>query len=575
MQKGADSPFVPCRIVEGRCYPAPAMAVPMLLFLIALAARLVTAALFGDPAYPDSFYYVNVARELATGHGFSVDFIWNFVEVGGRLPDASAAVLPIPSNAHWMPLAALVQVPFILLLGPTSLASALPFWLCAAAVAPVTWWIARDAGLTRFQAACGGLLAAVPGAAAPYLAQPDNFALFMLLGALSLWACARGLRGDRRAFALGGLCVGLATLSRNDGVLLGVPFALAFALDLARRPRAARIGWRPAIVCALGFLLVVSPWFLRQLAVFGSLSPSAANGRILWITDYRQLYSVSSETTLSTFLGQGAWPLLVSRAGGLVAALGIFAGMPLLAFLAPPTAIGAWLRRRDPNFAPWLVYAVTLFCFSALLFAVHVPYGTFLHSAVALIPHAYLLALVGLAAVVAAIARRRSNWHAPRATRVFSAMVVAVVLVGAIGASLITIRQWRAERDLRLEVTAALAIAPATDRLMSPDAGGYRYIAARSGIVTPDDPLPVVEQALRDYDIRWLVLERDHITASLEPLLAGTERPSWLSSPVLVVPASGEAGRQTAASDGSADVPLPRAALFAVCLDPGDTRCSP
>ena len=45
-----------------------------------------------------------------------------------------------------MPLAALVQVPFIWLLGPTALASGLPFWLVRRAVAPVTWWIARDAG---------------------------------------------------------------------------------------------------------------------------------------------------------------------------------------------------------------------------------------------------------------------------------------------------------------------------------------------------------------------------------------------------------------------------------------------
>ena len=41
----------------------------------------------------------------------------------GTGPGATAA-LPIPSNAHWMPLAALVQVPFIWLLGPTALAAA-------------------------------------------------------------------------------------------------------------------------------------------------------------------------------------------------------------------------------------------------------------------------------------------------------------------------------------------------------------------------------------------------------------------------------------------------------------------
>ncbi len=63
----------------------------------------------------------------------------------------AAGVLPIPSNAHWMPLASLVQVPFIWLLGPVPLASALPFWLASAAVAPVTYWIGRDASMPRWQ----------------------------------------------------------------------------------------------------------------------------------------------------------------------------------------------------------------------------------------------------------------------------------------------------------------------------------------------------------------------------------------------------------------------------------------
>ena len=39
--------------------------------------------LFPDPAYPDSSYYVDVARALAAGHGLNVDFVWIFAEVGG------------------------------------------------------------------------------------------------------------------------------------------------------------------------------------------------------------------------------------------------------------------------------------------------------------------------------------------------------------------------------------------------------------------------------------------------------------------------------------------------------------
>ncbi|CAN5782953.1 hypothetical protein BH20CHL5_BH20CHL5_06610 [soil metagenome] len=542
------------------------MRLPIALFLVALAVRGLTAAAFGDPAYPDSFYYVNLARELAAGNGLQVDYIWNFVEVGGRLP--AEGVLPIPSNAHWMPLAALVQVPFIWLLGPTTLASGLPFWLAAALAAPLTWAIGRDAGLSRLTSAAGGLLVAIPGAASPFLAQPDNFGLFMLLGALSLWACARGLQGDRRWFVLGGLLVGLATLSRNDGVLLGVPFALAFLADLARRLRSprtgasrtyvSRIGWRAALLCVGAFLLVTAPWWLRQWQEFGTLSPSSASGRILWITEYRELYSVSSETTLESFLGQGPEALLSSRLAGLAAALGIFATGPLLITMAPFVLIGAWSRRRDTALTPWIVYAVTLFAFSALIFSVHVPQGTFLHSCMALLPHAYLLGFLGIDRTVRAVAARRRSWDPQRARRGFALIAVGAMLLGAVGASVLTTRSWAADQAVREGMSVALADVPPGERLMSPDAGAYRYHAGRAGIVTPDDPLPVVEAALRTYDIRWLVLERAHIVEPLMPVMKGEVRPAWLSSPVFSL---------------SSDTPIPRAVLYAVCFQPADTRC--
>ena len=87
------------------------MRIPLLLYGLAVLVRTGFMLLYPDPAYPDSFYYVDVARALAAGHGLNVDFVWIFAEVGGMLP--ADAVLPIPSNAHWLPLASFIQAPFI------------------------------------------------------------------------------------------------------------------------------------------------------------------------------------------------------------------------------------------------------------------------------------------------------------------------------------------------------------------------------------------------------------------------------------------------------------------------------
>src|SRR3954464_9323676 len=189
----------------------------LVLLALGLVARAAAGALFLGPAYPDSFYYVNVAHALAAGHGFTLDYLWNFVDVGGTIP--ANPVLPIPSNAHWMPLASLVQVPFIWLLGPTAMASAIPFAIAGAFAAPLAWLIAREAGAARGVPLGAGVLTALPALSFVYMVQPDNFSLYQPLVAGSLFLAARGLRGSPWSFVGAGLLAGIATLSRNDGVL--------------------------------------------------------------------------------------------------------------------------------------------------------------------------------------------------------------------------------------------------------------------------------------------------------------------------------------------------------------------
>ena len=104
--------------------------------------------------------------------------------------------------------------------------------------------------------------------------------------------------------------------------------------------------------------------------------------------------------------------------------------------LVPFMVIGGWARRRSLDFGPFFLYAGLLFAFSALVSAIHVPGGTFIHSAVALAPHAYVLALEGIAVAVAWVAARRRGWDAATATGAFTgAAVVFAVGAGVVGGS--------------------------------------------------------------------------------------------------------------------------------------------
>jgi hypothetical protein len=364
--------------------------IPLVLFATALLVRLAVGVLFSGPAYPDAYYYAHVAQQLAAGNGFTSDYLWNLADAGGALP--ALAHLPVPANALWMPLAELVQLPLLALFGGGTFAPALTFALIGALAAPLTYWMGRDLGLGARASVVGGLMVAVPAGLTPFVAQPDNFALLMVLGPLALWLCARGSRGDTTAFVLGGLVVGLATLARFDGVLLALPFVLVFMRQ--GFSGGARVLSAAAAAGFVGVLaLVLAPWLVRQWLVFGSPVPGAGT---LWLTNYQQLFSFSSAPSFDGWLAQGFVQILTNHLGGLLSALGLFALLPLAVVLAPFAATGAWARRQDPAFVPFFVYAVAVFLVVGVGFAVLVPHGTFLHAAAGLVPHTFLLVAVGV-----------------------------------------------------------------------------------------------------------------------------------------------------------------------------------
>ena len=548
---------------------------PLLLYALALVVRGVLVALYPDPGYPDSYYYVDVARAIAAGNGLNVDFVWIFAEVGNRLPDP--AVLPIPSNAHWLPLASFLQAPFISVLGPTAFASAVPGILIGSLAAPLTWLIARDAGARPIVGVAAGVISAIPGAVSVFLAQPENFAILHPLVAAILWLTARGLKGDGRSFALAGLLAGLATLARNDGILIAGAIALVWLADRLRylRNRRGSRSWSrvddrtPITVLAAFaafalFLLVMGPWWARQIAVFGSISPTSASGAALWIRQISEWNSITVDPTPAYFLGQGLGPIIASRLQGFVDAVGNFAVMITSIVLLPFLLLGIAGRRSSRDFQPWFVYTFVAFAGATLLYPLHVPGGAFIHTAIGLAPHAAILSVEGVLVLAGLVARRQASSAGARGAAGSSILVWGMVAL-VIGAAVIFTRPvvagWDNTRQPRLAVAAELDRlgVPPTDRLLTIDAGGYKYFTGRPGVVTPDDPMEVIESVARAYGTRWLIIERADAARALAPVLAGTLEVPWIGPAIFEVPAA----------DGGA----PRLALFAVCTTDADTRC--
>ena len=230
----------------------------------------------------------------------------------------------------------------------------------------------------------------------------------------------------------------------------------------------------------------------------------------------------------------GLGPLLQTRVEGFVAALMIYVTLVAGVVLAPFMLIGAWARRRSRDFGPFFIYAGLLFAFSAIVSAVHVPGGTFIHSAIALAPFSYILALEGVDVAVGWVAARRTSWDAARAGRIFSGAVVGFALVCAIAGSAVVHGVWEDRREREIAVARTLTDngAGPADRVMSIDSSSTKYWSNHGGVVLVNDPIETINEVARAYDIEWLVLDAKESVPAAAPILAGT-RPSWVGEPLL------------------------------------------
>jgi hypothetical protein len=272
--------------------------------------------------------------------------------------------------------------------------------------------------------------------------------------------------------------------------------------------------------------------------------------------------SITAQPSLQKFLDQGLGPILETRFFGLLAAIGNFAVIIGSVVLVPFMLVGAWARRRSRDFQPLFIHAVVVFLAAAIVYPVHVPGGAFIHSAIGLSGHAYILALEGVLAGVGWIAARRPGWNVRRAGPIFVGAVVVFVLalipVYAGGVH----KTWDESRAPRQALAKALDQLGASpdDRIFSIDAAGLKYWTGRGGIVTPDDPIETIEAVARAYHPHWLVIEKNDGALALAPILRGETRPTWIGPPAFVVPAP----------NGG----LPALVLYPVCTEPGDDRCS-
>lgn len=402
----------------------------VLVFSLALLLRALAALPQTQPNYMDAAYYLVGGQQVAQGYGFNDPYVWHYLD--------APTTLPHPSHLYWMPLPSILVAISQSVFGVNFRAAQLPFVVLAAVLPVIAYGVAWQLSGRRRHAWLAALFTLVSPFYLAYWGVPESFAPFAVFGALAMWLGSRSGGWETRTQAIltalaAGACVGLAHLSRADGFLLLLPSVVG-AFNFARHsPFVTRQAIRQIGLILLGYLLIMTPWFLRNLSVIGAPLASAGT-QTAFMCRYDELFTLDAQFEMSHLLGCGLENVVAVRLNAVLSgAVHVLAEGGMI-FLAPLMALGWWVKRRERVMRGALIYLAFLFGVMTLVFPFVGDRGGLFHSMSALLPFFYAAAALGLDAFIGWVAARRRAWRVGPAQRVFSAalIVLAVALAGVI-----------------------------------------------------------------------------------------------------------------------------------------------
>ncbi|MDQ7026226.1 MAG: glycosyltransferase family 39 protein [Anaerolineae bacterium] len=264
------------------------------LLAIGFTVRLIAAALAPFPGISDPNHYYNLATNLANGRGFVIDYIWQY-----HNPPAQVTH-PID---YWMPLPALWPALGLALFPDNLFAALVPSVIFGTLVIALADRIA--AALKADETERLLTMAAVVFLPQYVLnsARTDTTISYIFFMGLTCLFFYQGLR-RHPAYLLGaGIFAGLSQLSRQDAIIL-IP-AIVLALLIYRLLADEKgIPWRWLWLIALGWIGVMSPWFIRNYNLYGEILPGGAQ-RTLFMTSFIDQFTYGRTLDLEHYLDWG------------------------------------------------------------------------------------------------------------------------------------------------------------------------------------------------------------------------------------------------------------------------------
>ena len=483
------------------------------LFFLGLAIPFGIAQFQPNPGYLDSDYYFAGGIQLAMGRGFTEPYLWNYLD--------GVTSLPHPSHSYWMPLASIVSALGMLLTGEITYSAARSFFfIIAALVPPVTAGLAYSFSRKRELAIASGLLAVFSVYNAPFVAVTDNFGLFMLFGGLYFIVATKLLEDSPRSryWIILGFLAGLMTLSRSDG-LLWLALAFLFTIWRAKESSTPKLQFitRNSFLALLGFLLIMSPWYFRNLNIFGTLM-APGGSRALWLDSYDQTFIYPpSSLNFDSFLALGWKEIMSDRlaalGSNLLSAFAAHGGILLFPFIIA----GVISFRKDERVRlAGLAFSI-LFFVMTFIFPFAGSRGAFFHAGAALQPMWWTLAPLGLEAILASL--RKRGWGNDQTRVIFRSALIMIAMILTVYVVYLRLFDigWKENLENYSEVEQFLVKngIDSTDIVIVRNAPGYYLQTNRSAVSFPYGGEQSILDVSKQFGAYYLVVEPE---ARREPI---------------------------------------------------------
>lgn len=362
-----------------------------LLFILSITVTLFLAQKLPFPGHGDPCYYIDVAKNMYEGRGFIVDYTAYF--------HRTDLTLPRPAGDYWMPLTSFLFYLVFKISAPTFAATQIFGAFLSTLLIIAIYLSGRFLfHLSPFWSIVASLfylfdIDVLFNTLVPHSTVVYTFLVFLFIVIIEL----QGIFEKSYSSLIVGIFLGLFHLTRPDGILWW-PVLLLFLLLFFRRSKSFTLTLKHCVFLMCGYLLIMMPWFIRNIEVFGQAFP-VPSSTFPFLTDYEQIYSVNRDFTLSTYLDWGWHNIIASKldeARRNFETIFHFRAIIVLFLLALPRF------RHLKSVQLMFVFLVILWSFMSFMLTLpgnSGSHGSFHHAFPAIIPFLYLLMSAGAARI--------------------------------------------------------------------------------------------------------------------------------------------------------------------------------